>query len=114
DLTPERLSLRERDLVVNRHGSHRLEYAVAPNERMDERRRDMQKYQGKEHESKVEVRVPEQRMQAVALRQNRRKVYTSEQHDRVGACRQHPPAEQRHADHQEVERVMRQLGRELH
>ena len=61
-------SLGARDLVVSRHGGHRFEYAVASDERMEERRRDMQKDQGKEHESKVEVRVPEQRMQAVALR----------------------------------------------
>jgi DNA-binding NarL/FixJ family response regulator len=63
-----RPSLGTRDLVVSRHGGHRLEYAVASDERMEERRRNMQKDQGKEQESKVEVRVPEQRMQAVALR----------------------------------------------
>jgi hypothetical protein len=67
--TPQNaLSLGGRDLVVSRHGRHRLEYAVTSDERMEERRRDMQQDQGKEHESKVEVRVPEQRMQAVALR----------------------------------------------
>jgi hypothetical protein len=65
--TSTRASLGARDLVVRRHGGHRLEYAVATDEPMEERRRDMQKDQGKEHESKVEVRVPEQRMQAVAL-----------------------------------------------
>jgi hypothetical protein len=55
------LSLGGRDLVVSRHGRHRVEYAVTSDERMEERRRDMQQDQGKEHESKVEVRVPEQR-----------------------------------------------------
>jgi hypothetical protein len=64
----EPLSLGGRDLVVKRHRRHRVEYAVASDERVEERRRDMQQDQGKEHESKVEVRVPEQRMQAVALR----------------------------------------------
>jgi hypothetical protein len=67
------LSLGGRDLVVSRHGCYRVEYAVASHECMEERRRDMQQDQSKEHESKVEVRVPKQRMQAVALRQDRRK-----------------------------------------
>jgi len=41
----------------------------------------------------------EQRMQAVALRQDRRKVHAPKQHDRVGSRRQHPPPDQRHKDH---------------
>jgi len=64
----ERTSIGGRGLAVNRHGRHRVEYAVASDERMEERRRDMQQDHGKEHESKVEVCAPEQCMQAVTLR----------------------------------------------
>jgi hypothetical protein len=38
---------------------------------MKERRRDMQQNQGEEGESRVEVGIPKQRMQAIALRQDR-------------------------------------------
>jgi hypothetical protein len=34
------LSLGGRDLVVSRHGRHRVEYAVTSDERMEERRRE--------------------------------------------------------------------------
>jgi hypothetical protein len=46
-------SLRRRDLVAARHGRHRVEYAVASHERLEERRRDMQQDQSKKSESKV-------------------------------------------------------------
>ena len=50
----------------------------------------------------------------VALRQDGGKVQAAVQHDRIGAGRQHRPADQRHGDHQGIERVMRQVRRELH
>jgi hypothetical protein len=56
------------DLVVSRNGRHRVEYAVASDERMEKRRGNMQQDQGKEHERKIEMRIPEQRVQAVAPR----------------------------------------------
>jgi hypothetical protein len=56
------LSLGGLDLVASRHRRHRLEHAVPPDQRMKQRRRDMQQDQRKEHESKVEMRIPEQRV----------------------------------------------------
>ena len=69
---------------------------------MEQRRRDMHQDQRKEGERQIEMRVPEQRMQAIALRQDRRKPHAPEHHDRVSACRQHRPTDQRHADHQGI------------
>ena len=61
-------SLGRRDHLPSRHGRHRLEYAASSDERMEKRRRDMEQDEGKEHKSKVEVRILGQRMQAVDLR----------------------------------------------
>src|SRR5271156_4990105 len=70
-------SLRGRHLVVRQHGRqlgrHALEYAVSSDERMEQRRRDMHQDQREEDERQIEMRVPEQRMQAIALRQDSRK-----------------------------------------
>ena len=40
-------------------------------------------------------------------------IYPPHQYD-IGSMTKHSPADQRHADHHDVERVMRQMGRELH
>ena len=50
--------------VVRGRGRHALEHAVTPDERMKQRRRDMQQDQREERESEIEMRVPEQRVQA--------------------------------------------------
>ena len=62
------LSLGGRTLVVSRHERHCIKYTVTPDERMEKCRADMQQDQRKEHECKVKVRIPKQRMHAVALR----------------------------------------------
>src|SRR6476619_4763910 len=77
-----------RDVVVDRRGRHCLEHAVPPHECMKQRRRDMQQDQREERESKIEMRVPKERMQAVALRQDRGKMPAAEQHDGIGGRRQ--------------------------
>ena len=79
-----------------------FEYTVLSDERMEERCRDVHQDQGKEHESKVEVCIPEHRVKSVALRQDRWKMHAAVQYDRIGRRRQHGPADQRHADHQNV------------
>jgi hypothetical protein len=63
------------DPVGSRPRHHCIKYTVTSDERMKERRRDMQQNQGEEGESQVEVGVPKQRMQAVALRQDRWKMH---------------------------------------
>src|SRR6202012_1483010 len=70
--------------VRERNGRHRLEHAVTPDQRMEERRGDVQQYHRKKYESQIVVRVPEQGVQAVALWQQGRKTNASVQHDRVG------------------------------
>src|ERR1700677_473007 len=89
------LSLGRRNLSVTWHRRHRLEHAVSSDERMEERRREMQQDHGKEQERQIEVRVPEQRVKTVARRQDRRKAHAAVDHDRIGGGRQHGPTDQR-------------------
>src|SRR5438132_13897305 len=62
------------DLALGHRRRHCFEHSVASHECMKQRPRDMQQDQREECESKIEMRAPEQRMQAVALRQDRRKM----------------------------------------
>ena len=52
---------------MRRQGRHSFEYTVLSDERVEERRREMYQDHGKEQESQIKMRVPEQRMQVIAL-----------------------------------------------
>jgi hypothetical protein len=64
----------------------------------------MQQHQCKEDETETEVRIPEQRVQAVALRQQCRNSDTAKYHKRVGGSPKHANAKQWHDDHKAVQR----------
>lgn len=66
---------------------HRIEDPIASDERVKERGGDVHQDQGKEHEGEIDVRIPEERVQPVALRKDRRKVYASKEHDGVSGRR---------------------------
>jgi len=52
------ISLGGRDFVEGQNGGHCLEHAIASNERVKQRCRDVQQDQRKEREGKIEMRVP--------------------------------------------------------
>jgi hypothetical protein len=68
DLQLDSVSLGRCGPIVGRHRRHGLKYTVTADERMKQRCCDMQQDQSKKRESKVEMRAPKHRMQAVALR----------------------------------------------
>ena len=109
-----RLPIRRQQLLMRGGRRHRRKHVVPPDERMEERRGKMQEDQGKKREGQIEMRIPEQAVQAVALRQDRRKVQAAEHHHRVGGGRQHAPADQRHGDHEGIEGPVRQMRGQLY
>ena len=73
---------------------------------MKKRGGEVQQDQCEEGQCQVMVCVPEERMKGGAGREEGGQTEITIQHDRVGACRQHCPADQRHADHEGIERVL--------
>jgi|HubBroStandDraft_3_1064219.scaffolds.fasta_scaffold215947_1 hypothetical protein len=69
-------------LIAGQHGGHRFKHAIASNQCVEQGGRDMQQDRCKECKGEIEVRVPQQRMQAVALRQDRWKMPPSYERDR--------------------------------
>jgi hypothetical protein len=58
-------SLGSDHLIVDRYRRHRLEHAVAPDERMEKRCCNMQQDQREEREGEIEMRAPEKRLPLV-------------------------------------------------
>ncbi len=73
---------------------------------MEQRRRDVQQHHGEEGEGEIIMRAPQQGVQSVALGQYSRQAYPAIQLDRICRGREHGPAQQRHHEHERVERIM--------
>ena len=59
-------SLRGRHFVMRQYGPHGIKDAVAPDQRVEQRRSDVQKNHRKKEEGEIEMRVPQRRVQTGA------------------------------------------------
>src|SRR6202012_3007546 len=65
-------------------GTHRLKYAIIPDQPVEENRCDVHEDQREKGKGQVEMRMPQQRVEGGAQRQDRRQMYAAVQHHRVG------------------------------
>src|SRR5271156_3541816 len=104
----------EGKLLAGKLRPHGLEDSVPADERVEERCGDVHEDQSEEDKRQIEMRIPERRVQAVALRQDLRQIDAAPYLPPVRGPRDHPPADKSQSDHQGVERIMRKIRRKLH